>query len=346
MRQCSMRIALVGCGAVTERGHLPAARMAGCQVVLLVDRNLARARDLAKAWAVPAVSDDYRDAIDHADAAIVALPNHLHAPVSCELLEAGLHVLVEKPMATSSSECQAMLAASEKGQAVIQVALMRRFLRSGHLARWVLDQDLLGSVETFDFREGNVYNWPVQSDFLFRRETSRGGVLFDTGAHTLDLLLWWLGDVASVEYCDDSYGGVEADCELSLTMESGAKGIVELSRTRDLRNTATIQGRRGTLEVHLRQNWATLRSQDGNVGLAGHGFVSDRSEASDQPFDSLFLPQLEDWLTAISGDHEPTVSDKDAIRCIELIESCYAVRQPLHLPWVQTAHSGGGVLCR
>jgi len=56
--------------------------------------------------------------------------------------------------------------------------------------------------------------WKVASDFMFRKEAG-GGVLADTGAHLLDLLLWWLGDYESVEYCDDAVGGVEADCELS-----------------------------------------------------------------------------------------------------------------------------------
>jgi predicted dehydrogenase len=335
MLEQPVRVAIIGCGAVAERHLAAAISVAECQLTLLVDRNLDRAKELAAAFGVSAVSADYREAVNRAEAAIVALPHHLHAPVSCELLKAGLHVLVEKPMATSRAECEAMLAAAESGQAVLAVGLMRRFLRSAQFARWLVGQGSLGQIQEFDFREGNVYNWPVKSDFLFRRETAGGGVLFDTGAHTLDLLLWWLGDADHFQYYDDSFGGIEADCELHLSMKSGAKGIVELSRTRDLRNTAILRGERGTLEVHLRNNWAALRSPDSTLGLAGFGLAEGSPEAKEQRFGDLFHPQLEHWLAAIQGRHPPMVPGAEAIRSIALIESCYAQRGHLVLPWVQ-----------
>lgn len=341
MIENNIKLAIIGCGAVTEIGHLPAAvEVADCSVTLLVDSNLARAKELADTYGVPAVSDDYREAVNHADAAIVALPHHLHAPVSCDLLKAGLHVLVEKPMATSSAECETMLAVAEKGRVVLSVGLMRRFLNSARFARWVLDQGFLGRIQEFDVREGNDYNWPVQSDFFFRRETAGGGVLFDTGAHTLDLLLWWLGNVIDFEYYDDSYGGVEADCKIILSMESGAKGVVELSRTRDLRNTAIIRGEYGYLEVDLRRNWAKISSPDNAYALAGNGLAPDSHNIAEQVFGDLFQPQLEDWLAAIRGEHPPTVPGTEACRSIVLIENCYAQRQQWELPWVLPERKG------
>ncbi len=111
--------------------------------------------------------------------------------------------------------------------------------------------DIIPCGYAVDIQEGMIYDWPVASDFMFRRDMG-GGVLADTGAHVLDLLMYWLGDHASVEYKDDAAGGVEADCELRLTMASGAKGVVRLSRTRNLRNTWILEGERGTLEVSRR----------------------------------------------------------------------------------------------
>ncbi len=164
-------------------------------------------------------------------------------------------MLVEKPMALTAAECDAMIAAAEEGGAVLAVGLMRRFLRSTRFVRHAVQTGLLGRIRRFDVREGIVYNWPVASDFFFRKETAGGGVLIDTGAHTLDSLLWWLGDVRSLDYFDDNYGGVEADCLLQLQMESGATGVVELSRTRKLRNTAIIEGDRASIEV----DWWRIR---------------------------------------------------------------------------------------
>lgn len=125
MSGAPQRIAVNGCGAVTERGHLPAAaRAEKVQVTLLVDKNRSRAEDLARQYKVPHVAEDYTQIWDKADAAIVALPHYLHAPVSIELLRAGCHVLVEKPMALSSGECDQMLEAARAGNAVLAVGLM------------------------------------------------------------------------------------------------------------------------------------------------------------------------------------------------------------------------------
>ena len=67
--------------------------------------------------------------------------------------------------------------------------------------------------------------------------------------HALDLVLWWLGDHEGVDYYDDAVGGVEANCELHLKMKSGVSGLIEVSRTRGLRNTCVISGEHGALEV-------------------------------------------------------------------------------------------------
>ena len=86
-----------------------------------------------------------------------------------------------------------------------------------------MESGILGRIESFDFREGTIFDWPATTNSFWRREAAGGGVFADLGAHVLDLLLWWLGDFTSVTYADDSQGGVEADCRLELTMKSGEK---------------------------------------------------------------------------------------------------------------------------
>jgi predicted dehydrogenase len=345
----TVRLAIVGCGAVTEKYHLPAASsLSGCEVTVLADKDLGRARRLAEVYGVAGATADYRDVIGKADAAIVALPHHLHAPVSRELLGAGCHVLVEKPMAVSSQECDEMIGVAASRHAVLAVGLMRRFWRSARHAKEVIASGCLGRITSFDFREGNIYNWPVASDFFFRRETAGGGVLFDTGAHTLDLLLWWLGDVDSFEYYDDNYGGVEADCEFRVTMSSDARGVVELSRTRELRNTAIIRGELGEVEVHLRGNELRVSPDCGGKGAAGRR--AKRSFNDNQRFADLFLLQLEDWLAAIRKRAQPAVPGEEGRKSVALIEACYGRRQLLDLPWVRPGVNRwaerGAVLCR
>ena len=331
-----LNLAIVGCGAVTERLHLPTvAGMENITVTLLVDRDRPRAEALASHYDVPQVAEDYRQVWDKADAAIVALPHYLHAPVSVALLTHGVHVLVEKPMALSVSECDAMIEAAKHGQAVLAVGLMRRCLWAAQYTKKLLERGTLGRVEHFDIREGRVYNWPVASDFFFRKEKAGGGVLVDTGAHTLDLVLWWLGDVASLEYYDDGYGGVEANCELRLGMQSNARGMVELSRTRRLRNTAIIEGTKGKIEVGMDTNQFSLHLGDHpTVMLSGMVRADDASNAEAQPPTALIRCQLDDWVKAIHNGGTPLASGEQGRQSVALIESCYEKRKQLEFPWV------------
>ena len=329
-----MKVAIIGCGAVTEKNYLPALQQINeIEVTFLVDKNYSRAMILASQYNVPYVSDNYMDIIGKVDAAIVALPHSLHAPVSIALLRQGIHVLVEKPMALNKEECNAMISAAEEGKSILAVGLMRRFLHSAQWVKAILDIGLLGKIETFDFREGNVYNWPVTSDSFFRKEIAGGGVLIDTGAHTLDLLLWWLGEVEEYEYYDDNYGGVEADCKLHLTLKSGAKGIVELSRIRNLRNTCIIQGTNGKIEVSLRSNRIIAEPEkilDYEVnGLRGNNLP-------EQSVIDLFVAQLKDWINAIKTKNQPFVSGQEGSKAIALIEACYRSRKLLSFPWMIT----------
>jgi predicted dehydrogenase len=335
MLRNSLRIALVGCGAVTEHRHLPAlARRDNCEVVALVDHDQGRAKRLSAHCRVPHILTDYRDLLNlDLDAAIIALPNHLHAPVSIELLRAGIHVLVEKPMAPSAAECDSMLLAAETGESVLAVGLTRRFIHAGRFTKGAVDSGLLGRIVSFDIRDGFIFNWPLASDFFFRKEAAGGGVLMDVGVHALDQLLWWLGDVKSFEYYDNCYGGVESDCELQVTLQSGVKGVVELSRTRNLRNTAILRGERAELEVGTFQNSISLRLFDGAVGITGQGASRESKVNSIQSQIDIIAAEHEDFLEAIRTGCPPAVPGAEGRRSVALIGACYAKRRPLNLPW-------------
>jgi predicted dehydrogenase len=144
---------------------------------------------------------------------------------------------------------------------------MRRHLYTAKLAKSFIERGLLGKIQSFSIAEGGIYNWPVASDFFFKRRTSGGGVLIDTGAHTLDLMLWWLGEVKAFEYFDDQIDadGVEADCLMRIVTTSGADGTLELSRTRNLRNTAVISGELADMEVSLRNNYLAVYPKNSPV---------------------------------------------------------------------------------
>ncbi len=328
-------IAIIGCGAVTERGHLPATvKLDRGRVTLLVDKNRSRAEELAGRFNVPHVADDYTQVFDQIDAAIVALPHHLHAPVSIEFLKRGVHVLVEKPMALSVVECDAMIEAAQQSGATLAVGIMRRFLPSYQFVKAIVDTGFLGRIESFDIREGFVYKWPVASDFFFRKETAGGGVLVDTGAYTMDTVNYWFGNCKSLEYLDDSRGGVEANCEIHLKMENGVEGYVELSRTRDLRNTAIIRGETGTIEVSVRSSSISIHPDGLSGNVVGNVLEAQTTALKGESLVDLLEAEIEDWVEAITSKREPRVPGEEGRKSVALIEACYKNRKPLELPWL------------
>jgi predicted dehydrogenase len=328
-----VRVAVVGCGAVSAIHHLPALAVCeGAAAAVLVDADPRRARDLADRFGVAETAADHRSLAGRVDAAIVALPNSLHAPVAVDLLRQGIHVLVEKPMAMNVRECDEMIAAAEAGGAVLAVGLEFRFFDSSLLVRNLLGEGLLGKIQRFEMHQGVIPRWPFATDFLLRKETAGGGVMADFGVHVLDLLLWWLGDWAEVEYRDDAQGGIESDCELTLSLRSSVSGTVEVSRTRNLANTCLFVGERASLEVGIWDPDPEIRLLlgDREVVLAGR---ARRSEGEGVSFQGAFVRQIEDFAAAIREGREPFVPGREGRRSQELVEACYARRKPLELPW-------------
>lgn len=331
-----LRLAVVGCGAVATIHHLPAIALSErVEAAVLVDADAGRARALAERFGVPEVATDFKDLPGKVDAAVVALPNNLHAPVSVELLRRGVHVLVEKPMAMNVRECDEMIAAAGEGRAVLAVGLDFRFFDSSLLVRNLLKDGLLGEIRRFEMHQGVIPRWPFATDFLLKKEMAGGGVLADFGVHVLDLLLWWLGDWADVEYRDDAMGGIESDCEMRLTLRSGISGTVEISRTRNLANTCVFEGSRATLEVGVWDPDPEIRLSIANreVSLSGHARREAPAEAPGLDFTDVFVRQIDDFADAVRKRREPFVPGREGRRSLELIEACYERRKPLELPW-------------
>jgi predicted dehydrogenase len=333
-----IRIAILGCGAVTERAYLPVLkRMHDARVTVLIDTNAKRLEHLASKFNVEYSHSSFDGCYDLFDAAIVALPHALHAAACIKLLAQGKAVLVEKPMAISVAECDDMIRAADQTGTLLAVGLTRRFMWAHRLAQFLLTSEALGRVESFDFREGFIYSWPVASDFFLRKETAGGGVLFDTGAHTLDCLLHWLGDFSEVEYFDDAEGGVEANCLINVRLRNGVCGVVELSRTRQLRNSAVIRCERGMVEVGLFENQLELVFADQPYVLGGP--VSNLEEPGrSQIYVELMRPQVENFVAAIRNNRKPEVDGEEAKLSIRLIEACYRKRKRLQLPWMREGY--------
>jgi predicted dehydrogenase len=331
-----VRLSVVGCGAAAEHFHLPAAcAVVGRENVWLVDPDRARARELARRFGrTDHVATATGEVAAEVDAAVVAVPNDLHASVASELLEAGVHVLCEKPLGRTAAEAREIAETAKRTGSTLAVGHFRRFFPSSRLVGDLISRGACGSPTHITAVEGFADAWSSRSLFPLDRERAGGGVLLDLGSHVLDLLLFWFGDLEAGAYRDDAHGGVEADCAAELTGD-GLTASVELSRTRDLGSTVRITCQRGAIEAPL--------ARAGRVKLSAAGEMPQElgEEAPDGGWAVAFEDQLRDFLGACAESREPATTGQDAVRLASLVDDCYECREPLDEPWVFETLSRG-----
>ncbi|MDB5711483.1 MAG: oxidoreductase [Sphingomonas bacterium] len=323
-----VRVAMVGCGAIAELGHLPGAAVApDVDVTVLIDRDESRARAMAEAFGIAHVETDIARAADHAEAAIVALPPHLHRPAAETLFAAGLHVLMEKPLATSVADSDAMIAAAAKADRVLAVAMMRRFARSAQYLKTLIDSGMLGKIKRYHAASGAADAWPSRSPFTFDAAQAGGGALISNGCHDVDLMLWLLGPIETLDFRSDSDARMEGNCVLECRLQSGTEALIEISRTCTLSNAIHIEGERGTVIAPLMGEAITLLP----LG-AGRELLPDVPPPPLQ-FDQTMARQMADFVAAVRGEKAPIADGEAGRDMIALVERCYAEARPLSFAW-------------
>lgn len=327
-----LRMAMVGAGAIAKLGHLPALSLTN-QVILtaVVDKDIGRARRMADAFGAPLAVDTTKGLGSFADFACVAVPHDVHEAVSLLLLEEGLHVLIEKPLAISSKGCDQIIAAARAADRRVGVGMPRRYGPAARFAKAALDVGLLGNLRYFNIESGTSEVWPAQSDYLLDPAKSGGGVLMANGCHDLDLARWLLGPYKIAECAMDSRLLCEADCTVTLELTSGVRGFIELSRTRDLRNGMRIEGEKGVLRLDLLGEALSLVV--GGRELAGSASQGKGNTAPPFSFSRIMAEQIEDFAAVVREQRDPEVDGVAGREIVALIETCYSMAQPLGQSW-------------
>jgi len=195
----TVRIGVVGAGAIAQTAHLPSiAKLRGAQLVALCDNDRAKARALADRFGVPDVFTDIEELLeyDELDAVVIATPNHLHEPHVIRALASKVHVLCERPLALSARGVERIIAAAERADRKVVVAnnhrfrtdvqALDRFLRGGELGRLLA------------FRAGSYHLRQQHETWRLRRAEAGGGVFVEHGVPLLDLALWLADDPTPV----------------------------------------------------------------------------------------------------------------------------------------------------
>lgn len=340
-----IKLGILGCGAITRIRHIASALAhPDVELAALVDADVNRAAVLRDQHGLNCKAvGDYHDILSEVDAVINALPNFLHAPVSQQFLEAGVHVLSEKPLAVSGADARMCAETAAKRNVILAVGMPFRLRESSRILPILLANNELGNLRAYSWEYGMPFEWPAASTYLLSREHAGGGVLLDEGVHLLDCLLNWFGEV--VEYhceTDDWGGGIEANALLRLRHRHNGRdveGYVRLSRTYTLKNCLRVDGDGAYVEI-LRSNpdALILTRKVGDLPLAAAlSFPKETVRPATDPF----FAELDDFVRAIQGRQPPLVDGWQAVRTIELIEKCYAASSRIPEPWATTEGRGG-----
>jgi predicted dehydrogenase len=340
-----VKIVLVGCGAVSQLYYSPALKelekLQILSVNALFDPNPANIRLIQKVFpgAKALVSLDDISSKDF-DFGIVASPPQYHAVQAIQLLQAGLSVLCEKPMAASVAEAEEMITVAERSSGLLAIGLFRRFFPATQTIRKILSSNMLGDIKSFSFSEGGYFQWPVQSQSYFKKATAHG-VLADIGVHLLDLMIWWFGNPAEVFYEDDTMGGIEVNCRLQCKFDQNFSGEVRLSRDCMLPNSYLIHGKNGWLkwDVNDAPNQIQLGFNDSSLAIDARIYDVDPrnplfpGEVS-YSFEQSFTSQIYNLIAAKEGKESLMMPAKEAIKSLRVIESCYQNRTLMRMPWL------------
>jgi predicted dehydrogenase len=240
-----VRVALIGCGRIAQVAHLPALEKAdGVRLVAVSDPSAEVAESVARRYGVPSAYTDQEQVLadESVEGVIVAAPDRFHYPITAEALRAGKHVLVEKPLASTVAEAEALSDLVDQTGLALQVGAMKRHDQGVQYAREFIT-DRLGDVRSFnawyrigDLRPGiEATLFPhVYADLTARtaeatfKADRRRYLLATHGAHVFDTVRFLLGDVASVvaRHRED---GKDQIWHVLLTAISGAVGTVSIT---------------------------------------------------------------------------------------------------------------------
>lgn len=204
----TLRVGIIGAGAITRYSHLPGyTRLPNVEVTALCDVDADRTARLAEEYGIPRTFANYETMLqqEQLDVVSVCTPNALHAPMTIAALEAGAHVLCEKPMAMTAAQAQAMADAARRSGRKLSIGFHHRFRTDTQFLKRAIDDGLLGKVYYAKASILRPSGIPGYGTWFTNKDLAGGGAMMDIGVHFLDLALWLLGHPQPVAVSGATY---------------------------------------------------------------------------------------------------------------------------------------------
>lgn len=253
-----LKFAIVGCGRIAQR-HAEHIVKQG-KLIAVCDVNEERRNELAQKYTCKAYAslDELLQNEKRIDLVSICTPNSFHAQQSIQVLDVGIHVLCEKPMAIRMQDCERMIAAATKANKHLFIVKQNRFNAPVAELKKIIDEGRLGKIldvqlNCFWNRNNQYYK---TSDWKGRKDLD-GGTLYTQFSHFIDLLYWMLGDVKNIHailrnFMHQQIIDFEDSGVVTLEFENGCIGTINYtvnSFEKNMEGSITVFGEKGTVKV-------------------------------------------------------------------------------------------------
>ncbi len=325
-------LGIIGAGAIAGAYAQALRSSERAELVAVCDIDASVAQTFAATHG-GAVFTDYRAMCDAAalDGVIVCTPPVAHAPIAVDLLERGVPVLCEKPLSIDRPSALRIIEAANETGTLLSMGSKFRYAGDVVEAKRMVDAGAIGEVVLFE----NVFTSFVdmRSRWNSKRETSGGGVVIDNGTHSVDIMRYFLGPVASVHAIEGkrSQGlSVEETVAIFVKNPAGVMGRIDLSWSiqKTTESYIEIYGSGGTISVGWKQS--KIR-RTGETEWTPFGTGYDKLQA--------FRSQIDNFSGAIVAGEPLVIGPADALASVEVIEAIYFALQ--NDRWVSVPHPQG-----
>lgn len=323
-----LKVGVIGCGSIAQFRHLPEYKMnQNVQLTAVCDIDEHRVNQVADTYGVRAYTS-YKAMIEsgEVEAVSVCTSNFLHAPITIAALQAGIHVLCEKPMATSEEEARAMIKASVESGKKLMIAHNQRFVPSHQKARQLIESGQIGKIYSFRtaFGHGGPESWSVEGKegWFFQKKQAAMGAMGDLGVHKTDLLRYLLGEEitevgAFVETSAKNFSDVDDNAVCVLKTESGIVGTLAASWAylgkED--NSTTIYGEKATIRLEDDPTYSLIVHY-ANGEVVNYKLSKIQSNAEGGQRNSRIV---EAFVNSVIHDTEPPISGEEGMRSLAVI---------------------------
>jgi len=345
----SLKTAIVGVGKVTPLHAAALAKLPQSHFTAVCSSKKEKADDFASKYGIKGYTDVAEMVVkEKIDVAVICTPHPFHKKPAIEAMEAGAHVLIEKPLASSLADCDAMLAAARKYNRQTGVVSQRRWYRPVQRLKAAIDngkigKPVLGTVYMLGWRDEKYY---ASDPWRGSWESEGGGVLVNQAPHQIDLLQWFMGEIDELygvwANLNHPYIEVEDTALAIIRFKNGALGNIVVSNSQK-------PGIYGKVHVH--------GSNGASVGVQTDGgamFVAGMSNILEPPVNDIWtIPgeeqmlremvredseffnflanpmeyfherQIEDFLNAIIENRKPLVTGEEGRVTVEIFTAIY-----------------------